>query len=30
VEVLADTSQGEAAMCDRFEAWLRERYPTGA
>jgi hypothetical protein len=29
VEVLADTSQGEAAMCDRFEAWLREHYPTG-
>jgi hypothetical protein len=25
-EVLADTSEGEAAMCDRFEAWLREHY----
>ena len=26
-EVLADSSQGEDAMCDRFEAWVREHYP---
>ena len=26
-EVLADSSQGEDAMCARFEAWVRERYP---
>ncbi len=26
-EVLADSSQGEDAMCDRFEAWISERYP---
>lgn len=27
-EILADSSAGEEAMCDRFEAWVRERYPT--
>lgn len=26
-EVLADSSEGEDAMCSRFEAWVRERYP---
>ena len=26
-EVLADSSEGEDAMCDRFEAWVREHYP---
>jgi hypothetical protein len=26
-EVLADSSLGEDAMCDRFEAWVREKYP---
>jgi hypothetical protein len=26
-EVIADSSLGEDAMCDRFEAWVRERYP---
>ena len=26
-EVLADSSDGEDAMCDRFEAWVREHYP---
>ena len=26
-EVLADSSHGEDAMCDRFEAWVREHYP---
>jgi hypothetical protein len=25
-EVIADSSQGEDAMCDRFEAWVREHY----
>jgi Zn-dependent oligopeptidase len=25
-EILADTSQGEAAMCDQFEAWVRAHY----
>jgi hypothetical protein len=25
--VLADSSDGEEAMCDRFEAWVREHYP---
>jgi hypothetical protein len=29
-EVLADTNSGEAAMCDRFERWIQERYPTPA
>jgi hypothetical protein len=24
--VLADTSDGEAAMCDRFEDWVRAHY----
>jgi hypothetical protein len=28
-EVIADSSGGEDAMCDRFEAWVRERYPAG-
>jgi oligoendopeptidase F len=26
-EVLADSSEGEDAMCARFEAWIREHYP---
>jgi hypothetical protein len=26
-EVLADSSQGEEAMCTRFQAWVREHYP---
>jgi oligoendopeptidase F len=26
-EVLADSSGGEDAMCDRFEAWVRAHYP---
>jgi oligoendopeptidase F len=26
-EVLADNSDGEEAMCHRFEAWVREHYP---
>jgi hypothetical protein len=26
-EVLADSSAGEDAMCDRFEAWVRAHYP---
>ncbi len=25
-EILADSSQGEAAMCDAFEAWIAARY----
>ena len=25
-ELLADSEQGEEAMCDRFESWVRERY----
>ena len=25
-ELLADSSDGEDAMCDRFEAWVREHY----
>ena len=25
-ELLADSSEGEAAMCDRFEAWVRANY----
>ncbi len=29
-EVLADSSEGEEAMCDRFEAWVREHYPAAA
>ena len=27
-EVLADTGHGEAAMCDRFERWVRAHYAT--
>jgi hypothetical protein len=27
--VLADTSDGEAAMCDRFEGWVRAHYTAG-
>ncbi len=27
-ELIADSSQGEDAMCDRFEAWVAARYPT--
>jgi hypothetical protein len=27
-ETIAESSDGEAAMCDRFEAWIRERYGT--
>jgi hypothetical protein len=26
-ELIADSSDGEAAMCDRFEGWIRARYP---
>jgi hypothetical protein len=26
-ELLADSSEGEEAMCDRFEAWVRMHYP---
>jgi hypothetical protein len=26
-ELIADSSRGEDAMCDQFEAWVRERYP---
>ena len=26
-DVLADSSEGEDAMCVRFEAWVREHYP---
>jgi hypothetical protein len=26
-EIIADSSDGDAAMCTRFEAWVRERYP---
>lgn len=26
-EVLADSAEGEDAMCARFEAWVREHYP---
>ena len=26
-ELIADSSDGEASMCDRFEGWIRERYP---
>ena len=29
-EVLADTSDGEAAMCDRFEGWVRAHYAAPA
>src|SRR5262249_42923467 len=27
-EVLADSSDGEDAMCTRFESWIREHYAT--
>jgi oligoendopeptidase F len=26
-ELIADSSDGEAAMCDRFERWIRAHYP---
>jgi hypothetical protein len=26
-ELIADSTDGENVMCDRFEAWVRERYP---
>ena len=26
-ELLADSSDGEEAMCDRFEGWVRAHYP---
>ena len=26
VELLADSSEGEEAMCDRFEEWVRAHY----
>ena len=29
-EVLADSSDGEEAMCDRFEAWVRAHYAPAA
>ena len=29
-ELVADSTDGEEAMCDRFEAWVRERYPPAA
>jgi hypothetical protein len=25
-ELIADSSHGEDAMCDRFEAWVQERF----
>ena len=25
-ELLADSERGEAAMCDRFEGWVRANY----
>ena len=28
--MLADSSAGEAAMCDRFEGWVREHYTAPA
>jgi hypothetical protein len=27
VELIADSSDGEDAMCARFEAWVRAHYP---
>ena len=27
-ELIADNSESEAAMCARFEGWIRERYPS--
>jgi hypothetical protein len=29
-ELLADSSEGEDAMCARFEAWVRDHYPAAA
>jgi oligoendopeptidase F len=29
-EVLADSSDGEDAMCQRFESWVREHYPSAS
>ncbi len=29
-EVLADSSEGEEAMCDRFEGWVRAHYAPAA
>jgi hypothetical protein len=29
-ELIADSRDGEAAMCDRFERWIRERYPSAS
>ena len=29
-ELIADSSAGEAAMCDRFEGWVRAHYATSA
>ncbi|WP_019100420.1 M3 family metallopeptidase [Chromobacterium haemolyticum] len=29
-ELIADNAAGEAEMCRRFEAWVRERYPAAA
>jgi Zn-dependent oligopeptidase len=29
-EVLADSSAGEDAMCDRFEEWVRDHYPAAS
>jgi hypothetical protein len=29
-ELIADSSDGEEAMCTRFEAWVREHYPVAA
>jgi hypothetical protein len=29
-ELVADSSDGEEAMCDRFETWVRERYAPAA
>jgi hypothetical protein len=26
-ELLADSSDGEEPMCERFEQWVREHYP---
>jgi hypothetical protein len=29
-ETIADSTAGEPAMCDRFESWIRTRYPPSA
>jgi Peptidase family M3 len=29
-ELLADSSEGEEAMCARFEAWIRQHYPAAS